>query len=293
MLIGRRPRGTPADPFAQVACENLRAMTTTEATRISADVLDAGNVLLEVTGALATVTLDRPDRRNAMTPSLWAALRAVPELLPSDVRVVIVRGNGKVFCAGIDLRMISEGVPGETSLRDVVGYDDQGVIDWIGNLQESFTWLADPRWITIAAVQGAAVGGGFQLALAADMRVLATDAKLCMKETALGLVPDLTGTQTLLRAVGYPKALELCATARWVDAAEADTLGLANAVVPVEELDAAARALADQVLACSAPAVRGVKDLLIEAWLRDPAEAALAERTTQVSLLRSVGGAGR
>lgn len=266
-------------------------MTTTEATRVSADVLDAGNVLLDIDGGLATVTLDRPDRRNAMTPSLWAALGAVPDLLPPDVRVVVIRGNGKVFSAGIDLRMISEGVPGETSLAEVVTYDDQGIIDWIGGLQRCYSWLADPRWVTIAAVQGAAVGGGFQLALACDMRVLATDAKLCMKETALGLVPDLTGTQTLLRAVGYPKALELCATARWIDAAEADKLGLANALVPVEELDSAARALADQVLACSAPAVRGVKDLLIKAWLREPTEANLAERTKQVSLLRSVGGA--
>lgn len=268
-------------------------MTTTQATRITADVLDAGNVLLEVTGALATVTLNRPDRRNAMTPSLWAALNAVPGLLPSDVRVVIVRGNGTVFCAGIDLRMIGEGVPGETSLRDVVSRDDAGIKDWIADLQRSLHWLADPRWVTIAAVQGGAVGGGFQLALAADMRVLAADARLCMKETALGLVPDLTGTQTLLRAVGYPKALELCATARWVDAAEADKLGLANAVVGVDELDAAALALAEQVLACSAPAVRGVKELLIEAWLREPAEAHRAERTTQVALLRSVGGAER
>lgn len=264
-------------------------MTTTTATRVDADVLDAGDVLLDVTGTLATVTLNRPDRRNAMSPSLWAALAAVPEHLPAEVRVVVVRGAGKVFCAGIDLRMVTpEGVPGETSLAEVVVRDDDGVVDWIANLQRAYTWLADPRWITIAAVQGAAVGGGFQLALAADLRVLAQDARLCMKETALGLVPDLTGTQTLLRAVGYPRALELCATARWIDAAEADRMGLANAVVPVDELDKASIELAEQILANSADAVRGVKDLLIDAWLRTPAEANLAERTTQVPLLRSM-----
>ncbi|MGQ0465459.1 MAG: enoyl-CoA hydratase/isomerase family protein [Sporichthyaceae bacterium] len=257
--------------------------------RIDADVLVAGDVLLDVDGALATVTLNRPDRRNAMSPSLWAALAAVPDLLPADVRVVIVRGAGKVFCAGIDLRMVTpEGVPGETSLAEVVQRDDAGIVDWVGHLQRAYTWLADPRWVTIAAVQGAAVGGGFQLALAADLRVLATDARLCMKETALGLVPDLTGTQTLLRAVGYPRALELCASARWVDAAEADRLGLANAVVPAEELEKASVELAEQILANSPAAVRGVKDLLIDAWLRTPAEAGLAERTTQVSLLRAM-----
>ncbi|MGQ0846446.1 MAG: enoyl-CoA hydratase/isomerase family protein [Sporichthyaceae bacterium] len=267
-------------------------MTTTEATRVSADVLDAGDVLLETTGPVATVTLNRPDRRNAMSPSLWAALAAVPDHLPPEVRVVVLRGAGKVFCAGIDLRMVTaDGVPGETSLGEVVTRDDSGVLDWIANLQRAYSWLGDPRWITIAAVQGAAVGGGFQLALAADMRVLSQDARLCMKETALGLVPDLTGTQTLLRAVGYPRALELCATARWVDAAEADRLGLANAVVPLEELDAATATLCEQVLVNSPAAVRGVKDLLIEAWLRTPAAAHEAERRTQVSLLRSVGAA--
>lgn len=264
-------------------------MTTTEARRVSAPVLDAGDVLLEVAGALATVTLNRPDRRNAMSPSLWAALAAVPEHLPAEVRVVVLRGAGKVFCAGIDLRMVTaEGVPGEPSIADVVTRDDAGVAGWIGGLQRAFTWLADPRWITIAAVQGAAVGGGFQLALAADMRVLAADARLCMKETALGLVPDLTGTQTLLRAVGYPCALELCATARWVDAAEAERMGLANAVVPLEDLEKASLELAEQVLANAPQAVRDVKDLLIDAWLRTPAEAHVAERTTQVSLLRSM-----
>ena len=196
---------------------------TTDATRVTSDVLEAGDVLLDIAGQVATVTLNRPERRNAETPSLWAALAAVPDLLPDDVLVVVVRGAGAVFCAGIDLRMVSaDGVPGEESLRQVIDRDDAGIRDWIATQQRGYTWMADPRWITIAAVQGAAVGGGFQLALAADMRILADDAKLCMKETALGLVPDLLGTQNLLRAVGYPKTLELCATARWIDAAEAE-----------------------------------------------------------------------
>lgn len=220
---------------------------------------------------------------------MWAALAAVPDLLPNEVRVVVLRGAGSGFCAGLDLRMATaEGVPGETSLREVVGRDERGITEWIAGLQRAYTWLADPRWISIAVVQGAAVGAGFQLALAADLRVVAADARFCMKETALGLVPDLTGTGTLVRAVGYSRALELCATARWVDAAEAERIGLATSVVPNSELESATATLCEQLLATDAAAVVAVKDLVVGAALRDAAGAAEAERIAQVPLLRSL-----
>ena len=86
-------------------------------------------------------------------------------------------------------------------------------------------------------MQGAAVGAGFQLALACDLRVCSTDARFSMRETSLGLVPDLTGTHPLVRAVGYARALEICVTGRWVDAAEALSLGLATSVTEPEGLD--------------------------------------------------------
>ena len=130
-------------------------------------------------GAVATVTLDRPQRRNAMTPSMWWGLASIGASLPPSVRVVIVRGEGPSFCAGIDTRLLTpEGVPGE-ELPDFTG---PGFEEWIASVQEGFTWLRRPDFVTIAAVQGHAIGGGFQLALSCDIRVLADDAKLCMKE---------------------------------------------------------------------------------------------------------------
>ncbi len=260
--------------------------------RAESELLTAGDVRLYVDGELATVVLDRPSRRNAMTPSSWAALAAVPDLLPAAVRVVLVRGEGPVFCAGIDLRMASaDGVPGEPSIAEIARGTDADIEAWVEHLQRAHTWLADPRWITVAAVQGAAVGAGFQLALAADLRVVADDARFCMREAALGLVPDLTGSGTLHRLVGYGRALDLCATARWVDAPEAAQLGLATRVVPADQLLPAAAELCGTLLANSAPAVRSVKELLIGAAERDFAAQNRTERVVQVPLLRAMGSA--
>jgi enoyl-CoA hydratase/carnithine racemase len=146
---------------------------------------------LEISDAVATVTLDRAERRNAMTPAVWRGLAAVGAGLPAQVRVVVIRGAGSSFSSGIDLRMFSaEGVPGEDRLPSPA---DPGFEQWIAGCQEGFLWLRDPAIVSIAAVQGHAIGAGCQLALACDLRILADDAKLCVKEPALGLVPDLSG----------------------------------------------------------------------------------------------------
>jgi len=262
-----------------------------EAGEVRNDVLDAGHVRLFVEGPLATVVLNLPERRNAMTPSRWAALAKVPDLLPDDVAVVLVRGEGATFCAGLDLRLATvEGVPGEGSIKEVAALSDQGIQDWIEVQQRAHTWLSDPRWISVAAVQGAAVGAGFQLALAADIRVIATDARFCMKEAALGLVPDVTGTATLYRAVGYPRALELCASARWIDADEAMALGLALRMVAPEDLAKAAAEVCASFTGNAVGAVRGVKQLMLGAAGRSQADQCAAERATQVPLLRAMAG---
>jgi len=194
-----------------------------------ASLIDAG-LEFSVAGSVATVTLARPERRNAMTPSMWRGLARIGAAMPADVRVVVVRGAGRSFCAGIDLRMFSaEGVPGEE--RNPAA-SDPGFEDSIAGFQAGYTWLRSPAFVSIAAVQGHAIGGGFQLALSCDLRVLADDARMCMKEPALGLVPDLTGTKPLVDIVGLPRAIELCLTARTIDAREAAELRLAELVVP-------------------------------------------------------------
>lgn len=253
------------------------------------DVLTSGGVRLELDGALAVVVLDRPERRNAMSNATFAALAAIPELLPPEVRVVLIRAEGPMFSAGLDLRLATpEGIPGEQSLRDVTAGTDASVQEWIAGIQRAFAWPREQRYITVAAVQGAAIGGGFQLALAADIRVLAADARLSMREVALGIVPDLLGAQNLSALVGYSRALEICATARWVDAEEALTLGLASAVVPPDQLHDRALALCAAVLANPAPAVSAVKELVRGADRRDPETQAAAERRAQMPLLRAL-----
>jgi enoyl-CoA hydratase/carnithine racemase len=232
-----------------------------------------------------TLTLARPERRNAQTPAMWRALAAARHCLPPGTRVVVVRGEGPSFSAGLDLRLLSpDGVPGEGPLPSPA---DPGFGDWIASAQEGFTWLHDPQIVSVAAVQGHAIGAGFQLALACDLRVLAADAQLSMKEAALGLVPDLAGTKPLVDLVGLPRALELCLTARNVGAAEAARLGLAELVVPVADLDAAVADLVAALLAPEPAVTRAVKELLSGAPGRTLAQQAAAERAAQAALQRA------
>jgi enoyl-CoA hydratase/carnithine racemase len=252
-----------------------------------ARILDAGGLRLELDGPVATVTLDRPETRNAQTPATWDALRMIGESLAADVRVVVVRGAGDTFSSGLDRRMLEPGAAGSPVL-DLLHLDDQAMADRIATWQEGFTWLRRPGIVSVAAVRGAAVGAGFQLALACDLRVLGDDARLSMREPMLGLVPDLTGTKALVDCVGYSRALEICATTRWVPATEARDIGLATAVVPAGDLDAAVTDLVAGLLAPVHAAVRETKALLLGAGRRDLEEQRLAERQAQVRRFRAL-----
>ncbi len=241
---------------------------------------------LSISGSVATVTLVRPERRNAMTPSMWHGLARIGAAIPDAVRVVVVRGAGPSFCAGIDLRMFTpEGVPGEEPNPSP---HDPGFDESIAGFQAGYTWLRDPSFVSIAAVQGHAIGGGFQLALACDLRVIADDAKFCMKEPALGIVPDLTGTKPLVDIVGLPRAIELCLTARTIDAAEAADLRLAELVVPRGELEAAVSDLVAALLSTDAAAARATKALLLQAQANTLGQQAAAERAAQAQLLAAM-----
>jgi enoyl-CoA hydratase/carnithine racemase len=251
---------------------------------ISPAQLEASGLRLDISDSVATVTLSRPERRNAMTPAVWRGLAAIGSDLPPRVRVVVVRGAGPSFCAGIDLRMFSaDGVPGEERMDASDPELEARAAGW----QEGFLWLRDPGIVSVAAVQGHAIGAGFQLALACDLRILADDAKLCMKEPALGLVPDLTGTKPLVEIVGLSRAIELCLTARVVHAAEAALLRLAELVVPAADLDGAVTDLTAALLATDAAAARATKRLLRQAALNTLDQQAAAERREQAALLRS------
>jgi enoyl-CoA hydratase/carnithine racemase len=249
----------------------------------------AAGLRLELTGHRLDVVLADPQRRNAQTPATWRALAAVGAWAADAVAVVVIRAEGPSFSAGLDRRAFAPGgLPGEPGLVELAGLDPPALDATIASFQAGFTVWRRAPFVSIAAVQGHAVGAGFQLALACDVRIAATDARFAMREPALGLVPDLGGTGALVEAVGYARAVEICTTARWVEAPEAERLGLVQSVVPVDELASATGRLADAVLANPAAAVRATVTLLAGVRGRDAEAQLAAERSAQGDRLRAL-----
>ena len=247
-------------------------------------------VRTDLDGAVLTVTLTRSEARNAQTPSLWKALADIGRTLAPDVRAVVLRGEGPTFSAGLDRRMFTpEGIAGETSLMSLIQGSDDQVLTTIAQYQEAFIWWRACDAITVAAVQGHAVGAGFQLALACDLIVADSSARFCMKEATWGLVPDLAGTAPLVEAVGYSRALEICTSAREVSAEEALRIGLVVAVS--DDLDATVAQILEPILANPAGAVTATKHLLRGAQHRHPVEQRQHEREIQLARLRELSRA--
>ena len=241
-------------------------------------------------GAVLTVTLDRPDQLNAQTPVTWSVLAEIGASLPTDVRIVVVRGAGRAFSAGLD-RSLFDPEPGvENGLGDIGRMPEEQAQERIREFQAGFRWLRSPGIVSIAAVQGHCIGAGAQLALACDLRVFTEDAALRLPEVALGLVPDLTGTSTLVELVGYSRALEICLTGRAVKAAEARVIGLANLVVDETDLDATVADLIAAILAPPVGASRATAALVRSAVRNGPDEQDAAERAAQVRQLRELVG---
>jgi enoyl-CoA hydratase/carnithine racemase len=260
---------------------------------MTADELAAVGLLLDVADGVATLTLNRPERRNAQTPAMWTALAKLGRDLPGDVRAVVVTGAGPSFSAGLDLAMFTpEGLPGAPSFTDIARAGDDEADATIAAFQEAFSWLLRPDLLTVAAVRGHAVGAGFQLALACDFRVCADDARFTMAEVTRGIVPDLGGTGLLAELVGYSRALEICVTGRRVAADEAVRIGLATIAVPDDHLDAAVADLVAALLAAPRDAAVETKALLRGARTRDLPAKRAAERAAQLRRLRDLAGVG-
>jgi len=245
-----------------------------------------GGVRLHVAGPVATVTLDRPPR-NAQVPSTWAALAAIPEQLDDGVRVIVLRATGRIFSAGLDLAMLAPGgVAGEPSAAELAA--DPALDQRIASFQRGFTWWADHPAISIAVVQGHAVGAGFQLALAADLRVVSTAARFAMAEITLGLVPDLGGPRRLAELAGPAAALDLVATGRSVPALEAARLRLADRVAEPDQLEAEVDQLVGSLLAVPAPALRAAKGIMSGVLDRPRDQQLACERAAQAPLLAAL-----
>jgi enoyl-CoA hydratase/carnithine racemase len=244
-------------------------------------------------GAVLTVTLDRPEQLNAQTPATWAALAEVGRTLDDAVRVVVVRGAGRSFSAGLDRSLFSTEPDVRGGLGELAAMPEDLAQERIRRYQSGFRWLRSPGIVSVAAVQGHAIGAGAQLALACDLRVMADDAQLRLPEATLGLVPDLTGTSTLVEAVGYARALEIALTGRAVGAREAQAIGLATAAVPAGELDGAVADLVAALLAPSAGAGRATAALIRSAARNAPDLQDEAERAAQVRRIGALAAGDR
>ena len=177
-------------------------------------------VRLERRGAAAIVTIDRPDQRNALARQTVLELGRVGRELAADasVRLAALTGSGnRAFCAGADL-------------KERAGMSDDRVREMLALYASELAWLGSSSFPVVAALNGAALGGGLELALACDFRVAVPEAELGLPETSLGIIPAAGGTQRLPRLVGYSKALELVLTGKRVGAEEARTIGLVNRV---------------------------------------------------------------
>ncbi|MDO5628193.1 MAG: enoyl-CoA hydratase/isomerase family protein [Mobilicoccus sp.] len=245
-------------------------------------------------GAVLHVRLDAPEKRNAQVPSLWLALAEIATTLPEDVRVVVLSGEGASFSAGLDRRMLTPGgVEGEADLTALAVRDEQALADEVEGFQRAFTAWQDSHAFVIAAVQGYAIGAGFQLALAADLRIVATDVAFVMAEVSLGLVPDLGGTMALTRLIGASRALELCLTGRPVGADEAVATGIASLAVDPDQLDATAADLAAAVCEADPDAAREIVALFRGITGRTQAEQLRLEREAQARRIAALGRAAR
>ncbi|HKA03172.1 MAG TPA: crotonase/enoyl-CoA hydratase family protein [Acidimicrobiales bacterium] len=216
-------------------------------------------VTYTVDGGVADVRLNRPDKINALDPAMFEALVDTGEALKNDpaVRAVVLSGEGRGFCAGLDFGSFQQMASSDrASVADLTRRE--GRIANRGQ-QAAYVWFEMPAPV-VAAVHGPCLGGGFQIAMACDIRIVAPDVKMSVLEVRWGLSPDMTGTQLLPRVVGLDVAKELTFTGRMVEGEEAVRIGLATRVSDSPRDDALA--LAHEVAGKSPGAVKGAKALL-------------------------------
>jgi enoyl-CoA hydratase/carnithine racemase len=240
-----------------------------------ADMAEYETIGYRVAEGVATLTLSRPDKRNALNLLTFreleeAGARAAED---HDARAVLVRGEGPSFCAGIDV--------GELTQLGGAGGDDVRAL--ATTAQRPMLTLATMDKPTIAAVHGHALGAGFQLALACDLRIAADDASFAMLEIRFGLIPDLGGTKRLSALVGPAVAKDLIWTGRRVAAGEALRLGLVNRVVSRDPLVEEAAEMARTLAAAPPRTLALAKGLVEDASNRTLEEQLAAEREAQVA----------
>ncbi|MBV9837369.1 MAG: crotonase/enoyl-CoA hydratase family protein [Solirubrobacterales bacterium] len=238
-------------------------------------------VRIELAEHIATVTLARAEKHNALDVPMFDALIAAAERVARErgVRVVVLHGDGPSFCSGLDLAAVMAAKGGlDGALEPLRGE----VPNWFQ--RAAYGWLRVPVPV-IAAIHGNCLGGGLQIALAADIRFAHPDARLSVMEVKWGLVPDMSITRTLPRLVGIDVAKELTFTGRVLSGSEAHRLGVVTHLA--DDPLAAARALASEVASKSPDAIRGAKRLFDEAWIGTPEQTLALEAQIQLGLVGS------
>jgi enoyl-CoA hydratase/carnithine racemase len=229
---------------------------------------------------VATVTLSRPEKHNALDFPMFEAIIGAAEQIAEDSSVwaVVLHGEGRSFCSGLDFQSVMAAGDGLDGLLDPI--KGEGVPNWFQRV--AYDWLRLPIPV-IAAVHGHCLGGGLQIALAADVRIAAPDARLSVMEMKWGLIPDLSITRTLPRLVGIDVAKELTYTARVISGSEGHRLGLVTHVS--DDPLGSAQQLASEIASRSPDAVRAAKRLFEEAWCSPAEETLRLEAQSQLGLI--------
>ena len=240
-------------------------------------------IRLTITDGIADVRLNRPSKMNALDPDMFRALAQAGARLQDDgsLRAVVLSGEGRAFCAGLDFERLVA-VSGGSSLLPFADLTQR--THGIANYAQHIVWLWRELPVpVIAAVHGVAFGGGFQLALGADLRYLAPGTRLSVMEGKWGLVPDMAGTQLMRHLVREDVVRELTYTARIFSAEEALAYGFATRLA--EDPRAAAMATAREITERSPDAIRAAKRLLNQAVVCDPCAGLVVETSEQVRLI--------
>lgn len=246
-------------------------------------VFEADGVRVIDSGARLDVVLCSPANRNAQTPRTWEALRGAQDFVTESTRAVVLSAEGASFSAGLDRSML--GAPtseNPVTLASIGMSGEETLREFITSAQRAFTWWRDCDALTIAVVQGHAIGAGFQLALACDFILVMPDASFAMREPMLGLIPDLGGTHPLVRTVGYSRALEICATGRAINAAEAINLGIAQYLLGSKQTDAQIHGIISDVTKSERGVVAELKHLLRSAESDTSEQQLRNEREAQI-----------
>jgi len=246
-------------------------------------------VLVDIKDYVANVRLNRPDKYNALSPEMFEAITKAGQSLAEDksIRSVVLSGEGRGFCAGLDFQRFAEMQTKEKSEdKDVSANLFGGSSETIANRAQLVAYIWKQIQVpVIASLHGVSYGGGLQIALGADIRLASTDATFSIMEVKWGLVPDMSGTQTLRDLLRLDVAKELAFTGRIIDAKEAAQLGLITRICdnPLEEAQKLAKVIADK----SPHAVAACKHLFEEAWHSSPADGLKLEEKLQRSLIGS------